>query len=180
MKPKNELIAELQQNGYSYEFVFENLTKIQKKKLIEFLLVEKKLSNDNFFKISDDTFNDVAILIYDDKKNIVALGALTLTKVNSIDLTFFEFSYYVGKKYRLKGIKPAIIHKISYSLSYYESYDYIIQNDIKDIFGLVLRFTNKKIINNYYKRKCLVDDDYGYATYIGNSSYISYYKNARL
>jgi hypothetical protein len=177
MKSRNKLIDELEENGYNYEFVLNNLTKNQEKKVLEFILIEKQLSNDGIFDTSLNTLKNISILVYDDKKNIIALSVLEKILLPTINLYFFDFSYYVGKKFRTKGIKPSIIHKILYPLSYFESYEYIIQNKIKDFYGLTLYIANDKLMKKYVKNVCTDLDEYYIGTYIGNRRYIWYYPN---
>ena len=177
MKTKNELIYELENSGYSYEFVLNNLTKIQEKKLIKFLLTEKKISNDNIFNISNDTLIRTALLIYNDKKDVIALSTLTKLENTTINLSFFEFSYYVSKNYRLNGIKPCIVHKILYPLTYYESYYYVLKDSIKNVYGISIHISNYKLKNKHIKKRCTNIDEYYAGTYIGNDQYIWYYPN---
>ena len=184
MKTKNELIYELENSGYSYEFVLNNLTKIQEKKLIKFLLTEKKISNDNIFNISNDTLIHTGLLIYNDKKDVIALSTLRKLKNPTINLSFFEFSYYVSKNYRLNGIKPCIVHKILYPLAYYKSHDYVLENKIKDIYGILITIDNSKLKNKHIKKACSSArppvsglDEYWMGTYIGNDQYSWYYPN---
>jgi hypothetical protein len=179
IKSKDELIEELTKNGFKHEFVFRSLTQKQKKKIIEFYVKNNLIKDDFVFSYLRNGFDRIALIVYDDKEDIIGLSFIQESIVEGINLSFFEFSYYVNKSYRLNGIKPSIVHKILYPLTYYESYDYKIQNEITNICGLVSRLGNMKIINKYMKRNCIFNDGYWSATYIGNNSYIWYYENAK-
>lgn len=178
VKTKNELIEELTKNGFTHEFVFQSLTDEQKKKIIKFY-VEDNLIKDNFvFSYLRNGFDKIGLIIYDDKKNVVALSFLEQSIIERITLAFFTFSYYVSKNCRLIGIKPSIVHKILYPLTYYESHDYVLKHNIKNVYGISIRIGNYKLKNKHIKKLCSPAlDEYFVGTYIGNDEYIWYYPN---
>lgn len=179
MKNKNDLIEELFHSGYTHEFVYKNLTVINKRKIIEFLFKEKQ--NKPLFHIQKNTFENAATLIFDSNQNIVAMSLLSEVFYEDLKLTFYEFSYYVGKNHRLKGIKPSILHKILYPLTYYESHKHTINNQNNKISGLFSHTGNQKISSKYLLNKKLFVDDYWYALCTKFSSqgnhYVWYYPN---
>jgi hypothetical protein len=175
MKTKKELISELEKRGYSYEFVFNNLTKIEKRKIIEFLFIEKNLYNQNdvIFDISSQSFKKIALLIYDDKKNIVAMGGFDVILDKSTNLYFYDFLACVSKLYRLKG--KINIGKYLFGLMYYESYDYACKNNLLDqIKGIYTKFSTTKIISHFLSKK-FNDIYFKFDFSNGHDVYITYY-----
>lgn len=175
MKTKAELTEELKAHSYSYEFVLNNLTEVQKRKLIEFLFKEKEFSDDLLFDISVETFKKVAILVFNEEGKIVALSSLQKVLIPHLNLHMFEFSYYVGKKFRVKGIRPSIIHKLLYPLSYYESQDYAKSYDMSEICGMYSIGANDKIINKHLKNNPVFNDGYWSTTLLKDKYYVWYY-----
>jgi hypothetical protein len=178
IKTKNELIEELTEHGFHYEFVFQTITEKQKKKIIEFY-VKNNLVKDKFvFSYLKSGFDKIALIIYDNNENIIGLSFLIKSINQKINLSFLEFAYYVSKNYRLNGIKPSIVHRILYPLTYYESYDYMIKNKIEDVYGISINISNGKLKNKHIKKLCSPAlDEYFVGTYIGNDQYIWYYPN---
>jgi hypothetical protein len=176
MKTKAELTEELKAHSYSYEFVLNNLTEVQKRKLIEFLFKEKEFSDDILFDISTETFKKVAVLVYNKEGNIVALTGLQKTLIPHLDIHMFEFSCYVGKKFRVKGIRSSIIYKLSYPLSYYESQEYTKSQGIDEIRGLHLSIYNRKIISKHMKSESSFYDNYWSMTHLKDRCYVWYYE----
>jgi hypothetical protein len=178
IKTKNELIDELSRNGFNHEFVFRTLTNEQKKKIIEFYVKNNLIKDDFVFSYLRDGFDKIALIVYDTNKNIVGLSFLQELIIERITLSFFTFSYYVSKNCRLIGIKPSIVHKILYPLTYYESHDYVLKHNIKNVYGISIHIGNNKLRNKHIKKLCSPAlDEYFVGTYIGNNEYIWYYPN---
>ena len=44
------------------------------------------------------------------------------------------------------------MHKILYPLAYYKSHDYVLENKIKDIYGILITIDNSKLKNKHIKK----------------------------
>jgi hypothetical protein len=176
MKTKAEIINELNAHSYTHEFVLNNLSESNKRKLIEFLFKEKEFSKNPLFDISTRSFKKVAVLVYNKEGNIVALTGLEKTLIPHLDIHMFEFSCYVGKKFRVKGIRSCIVYKLSYPLSYYESQEYTKSQGMSEIRGLHLSIENSKIISKHMKTESSFYDDYWSMTHLKDRCYVWYYE----
>jgi hypothetical protein len=103
--------------------------------------------------------------------------------VYDVSGNFYSTFGYVSKKFR-----NLTLFKYIFPILYYESNEYVTQNNL-NIDGLLTCIQNKKILS-FLRNKKMVNDDYKYFFYIGNvinedinlnrPMYISYYPNSKI
>jgi hypothetical protein len=188
LKPKEELIKELDKMGIYYRQVFNNIS-IEDKKL-----VYKSLKNDKFFETKIDEFDypdsfdfdQISTIFYNKENIIVGITCLDEMFVHDVSGNFYSIFGYTIKSQREKNIR---LYRYLFPITYYESNSYVVNKNL-NIDGLISIISNKKLIKKGWGNNRIVDTDYDYAFYIGNficeeislnkPVYISYYPNSKI
>jgi hypothetical protein len=180
MKPKLELIKELDKKSYYHAFFPEEKPEEIKIKIIKFYFEEDIHLNPIEVLSIDFAFTNTipSLLLFDKNHDICSITTFNEYNYTVFDLNFYSCNTYTAKKYRTKRIiKNKTLLDYLWPLAYYESYEYLQSIDNKHIVGMMGALSNTKLFKKYFKQRTYVNNEYLHAVYAGNKSYIIYYPN---
>lgn len=186
LKTKEELISELDSDGYYYKNVFGNPSFSDKKDVYKAFMEED--GGDDLLK--NINFDTLALIWFDHNQKVVAATFLSEMPLMECNGTFYDiFGYQIksSRKNSFGGIKKcSSVMKTMFALTYYESHEYVTKNNL-NIDGILWVISNKSM-NKWTKNRKIINDEYHLMFYLthlirkeglNKPAYVLYYPTSK-